>query len=165
MKRILSVTALLLSPLIAGCGITPVNQSGNVASSLSSVSMNVQDPERGAEMSLGMGELSGANGMLANGAMTAQYFGTNGTIISLRLNIAAAGPGMTYVAWLTTADNVVLKLGTLENEGDDVRHSLRFETDSDLRKAPKLMVTLEQNQTDSPTGETVAMGIFKEIRR
>lgn len=127
------------------------------------VSPNAQtdDARHGAITGISIGALSGANGALANGVVTAYAFEDKGTIIGVQLNIAAADAGTYYEAWVENAAGDLVSIGKLESTSGDVRHSVRFDTQKNLAGYTKVTVKRERNGEGFSQGEIVANGILK----
>ncbi len=149
-----SVYPLLVSSvamlLLSSCGGSHTAANTNV------------DVQHGKQTGISITALTGMNGALANGAATAYYFQDKGTIIGIQLNIAAAKEGNHYAAWAEDESlNKKISLGTLDNAFNDVRHSVRFDSGSDLQSYTNITVTLESNSGKTNRGTAVAEGILK----
>lgn len=172
MSRTFFSLAAFLSVSLVACVASPQttphlteNMNNSSGANMSVTSTLVENPERGAQVSIGIAALAGANGVLANGASTVQYFGERGTIVAMILNVASAQQNMIYVAWLGDESGKHVRLGKLESIEGEIRHGIRFETDLDLRNYPNIVISLEQREDVSEPGEIVANGILKEIAR
>ncbi len=124
------------------------------------------DSQHGQETGIAITALNGTNGSLANGAATAFYYTDKGTAITIQLNIASATAGKHYIAWATdpTSEKTV-SLGILESTGNDVRHSLRFDSKENLQTYTNIAISLQPIGGDSSEGPVVANGILKGTRR
>ncbi len=166
MKHTLFFLAALL--LMACTSPSPVIETPAVPSSTSSTARATlpPDPEHGELAYLGVGALNGNEGSLANGTGIVWVFGDGFSRVSMQLNIAAAPVGMYYIAWLQDTEGKALeKLGTLENDRGDVRHSLKLEAQKDYKRYPIVLVTRESSEGVSTPGKIVAKGILKDTRR
>ncbi len=157
--------ALALPVFLLGCSAKTTPTETATFTNPVSANGQVTDPSHGKETGLSIGALSGVNGSLANGVATAYYFEDKATIVGLQLNIAAATEGKVYVAWLEGGSSARIRLGTLDNESGDVRHSLRFDTENDLRSYTNVVISLQQKATDMTPGPAVATGILKATKR
>lgn len=176
----LSLTIGSTAIFLAGCSSQgQITINNNQASSSSGGVIAVQklqelmptgkqlvDPTHGKEEGLAYGAMGGANGMLANGVVTAHYFQDGSTIIGLQVNIADAKAGTYYNAWLMNDDgSQPINLGQLENSPGDVRHSLHFESKDNLQVYRKVAVTIQQTGGSQTPGQTVASGTLQTTSR
>ncbi len=110
--------------------------------------------------------MSGAEAVLANGTAVVWAFQDGMSRVSIQLNIAEAPKGKVYLGWLADASGKAFeKLGTLQNEGGDVRHSLKLEAKKDFQRYTSVIVTLESSAGVQTPGRTVANGILKPTGR
>lgn len=124
------------------------------------------DPEHGELTYLGVGAMEGAGGTLANGTAVVWAFQDGLGRVSIQLNIAEAPQGKVYLGWMTDASGSTFeKLGTLQNEKGDVRHSLKLEAQKDFKRYTSVIVTLESSEGVSTPGPAVANGILKPTGR
>jgi len=124
------------------------------------------DSLHGQETGIAITALNGKNGALANGAATAFYYTDKGTAITIQLNIASATVGKHYNAWVTdpTSEKTV-SLGILESTGNDVRHSLRFDSKENLQSYTNITISLQPIGGDTTEGPIAANGILKGTKR
>lgn len=175
MNHLRPLTLLLLPILLVACSkkqpsIVPhIEGSPEQAAVINNpVSPNQQlsDSLHGKEVGFSIGALSGVNGSLANGVASAHYFEDKGVIFSVQLNIAEAKAGSHYEAWAqSSGDGQMSDLGKLENAIGDVRHSLRFDTQENLRNKKTIVITLQQDGRTQTPGPVVANGILKDTSR
>ena len=126
----------------------------------------VKDPERGREVSLAYGAVSGIGTINANGIATAHYFADGSTIVVVQANILPAGEGMFYEVWMegrSPADRI--SIGHMQNSLSDARHSLKFESSENLKSYKKIIISLEEDNGNPSLSLMAAQAILKETRR
>ena len=125
----------------------------------------VDTPDHGKELWFALTALAGTNGKPANGVAQAHYLEDGTFIHTIQLNIERAPEGSFYEAWLGKEGSDPVSTGHLRTPFGDVRHSLKFLGEQDLRSYPNVLVTLEKDDGDASASETAAEGILKEIKR
>lgn len=167
MKRFVPLLALAL----IGCGAqteTPVieNQAVSSPRSTGATASLPADPVHGELTYLGVGAMAGTKDILANGTAVVWTFQDGTGRVSIQLNIAEAPQGKLYLGWLADDSRTTFeKLGTLQNEGGDVRHSLKLEAQKDFKRYTSVFVTLESSEGVQTPGPEVANGILKPTGR
>lgn len=125
----------------------------------------VDAPGHGQELWFAVAPLAGV-GLNANGVAQAHYLQDNSSIATVQLNIERAGEGSFYEAWLVDPDSSKrISLGHLRTPFGDVRHSLKFVEDVDVRGYSRIEVTKELDDGDPEPTEVVAEGVLKERKR
>ncbi len=164
--------ALLLSACSSNVDEVPVTSSGGTVIKESTTFTNptapntqVKNATHGMETGLSICALSGENGVLANGVATAYYFEDKGSIVGIQLNVAAADTGTIYVAWLEDSAKKHIQIGVLENNANDVRHSVRLDTAEDLRSYKNVIIAVQKSAADTTPGKVIATGILKDAKR
>jgi hypothetical protein len=115
-----------------------------------------EDARHGKELWFAIGAISGAPEVSANGVAQAHYFENGIYRLLVQLNIEQAPQGYRYDAWLVPASGNAVLAGRFTSTFGDVRHSLSFETENDLRSAQEVQVTLELDDENPALGKVVA---------
>lgn len=166
MKTLLPLTALFLVACSRPAAPVVETQSASSARSIGVSASLPADPQHGELTYLGVGPMSGAEAVLANGTAVVWTFQDGMSRVSIQLNIAEAPKGKVYLGWLADGSGKAFeKLGTLQNEGGDVRHSLKLEAKKDFQRYTSVIVTLESSVGVQTPGRTVANGILKPTGR
>ena len=125
----------------------------------------VEAPGHGKELWFAIAPLTGVS-IPANGVAQAHYLEDGASIVTVQLNIERAEEGSFLEAWLVGADPTKrISLGHLRTPFGDVRHSLKFLGEVDIRGYSKIEVTRELDDGNPEAGEVVAEGVLKERKR
>ena len=118
------------------------------------------DPVHGKETWFAYGAMSGVEGTPANGVADIHRFEDGHYLHTASLNIAITADGTFYEAWLTDGEKMI-STGHMTNPFGDVRHQVRFESNTDVEKYLKVVVTLEKDDGNPVPGKHVAEGTMK----
>ena len=124
-----------------------------------------KDVNHGEELWFAMGAMTGKAGVNANGMVQANYFEKGRYRSNLQLNVERAPDGYFYEGWLVKDGFVPVSLSHLRSRFGDVRHSLNFEADQDLREYTTVWVTMEKDDGNPQPGKKVAEGILVHRER
>lgn len=124
----------------------------------------IAHPTGGKEIWLAIAPMNATTEQPANGVAQAHYFEKGHYLSTIQLNIEPAPGGQYYEAWVRTGDDSV-SLGHMANPLGDVRHSVQFEADQDLRDHLEVVVTLEADDGNPLPGATIASGTLKVTKR
>lgn len=125
----------------------------------------VDTPDHGTEQWFAITALTGLDGKPANGVAQAHYLEDGSFIVSIQLNIERAPDGSFYEGWVENEAKQMVSLGHLRTPFGDVRHSLKFLGNEDLRSYGRVLVTLEKDDGNEGASEAVAEGTLLERKR
>lgn len=126
----------------------------------------VEAPGHGKELWFAIGAMTGVPGVNANGVAQGHYLEDGVSIVTVQLNIEEAPDGSFYEAWLVSSDESALKsIGHLRTPFGDVRHSVKFIEETDIRGFTAVRVTLEKDDGNPAASAPVAEGVWKERKR
>ncbi len=127
----------------------------------------VVHPVHGKEEWFAYGAMAGEDGTPANGVVQSYRYEDDSSSVSMQLNIAPAGEGTFYEAWIGGGDSAdSISMGHLVNHFGDARHQLSFEMEHDLSAKLTVTVTLEHDDGDPQASENlVAGGVLKPTKR
>ena len=170
MKKI--VLTLLPLVLLVGCKKEAVTISGVENSQGSQTLVQVlpgqgpvDTPDHGTEQWFAITPLTGLQGISANGVAQAHYLEDGTFITTVQLNIERAPDGSFYEGWMENSEGKKVTIGHLRTPFGDVRHSLKFLGNQDLRTYPKVLVTLEKDDGNPSASDAVAEGSLLERKR
>ncbi len=125
----------------------------------------IAHPTGGLEEWLGVGAMSATGTTPANGVAQAHFFEKGLYLFTVNLNIETPPEGAFYEAWVSDGTNTV-SMGHLQNPMGDVRHSVKFESNQDLRTYTSVSVSQEADDGNPALGGTVvASGVLKDSTR
>ncbi len=110
------------------------------------------------------GAVNGVEGVNANGVTQSHLFEDGRYLHTVTLNIEVPEDGYFYEGWIVNGPSVI-STGHLKNPFGDVRHSLRFEADTDYTDHLSVIVTLEPDDGDPAPAGHVAQGKLKVTQR
>ncbi|MCA9371204.1 MAG: anti-sigma factor [Candidatus Peregrinibacteria bacterium] len=110
------------------------------------------------------GAMTGVGDANANGVTQAHQFDDGRYLHTISLNIEPAPDGYFYEGWLVKGPSVI-STGHLTNPFADVRHNLRFESDTDYTGYLTVVVTLEPDDGNPAPADHVAEGKLKVTKR
>lgn len=178
MHRTLTASAILVSLLsLSGCLVaeqeisvgSPETGSGDTVQVLIRAMPkkgDIRDERHGKETWFAYGAVGGVNETPANGVATAHFLEDGTYILDIQINIAAAGNGMFYEAWLKGSQpESWISVGRFASGLSASRQSVVFESSEDLRDRLTVAVTLEKNSENSLPSEVVAEGVLKVTKR
>ena len=122
----------------------------------------VDAPGHGKELWFAIGAMTGVPGVNANGVTQGHYLEDGTSIVTIQLNVEQAPDGSFYEAWLVPASGQLKSIGHLRTPFGDVRHSLKFIEETDIRGFVAVRVTQEQDDGNSAASPPVAEGLLKE---
>lgn len=118
----------------------------------------------GEEEFFAYGALTGLEGTPANGVAQSHRFADGYFLHTAQLNVLPAEDGYFYEGWLVKGPSII-STGQLTNNFGDARHSLRFESETDLSDHLKVIITLEPDDGNPAPAEHVAEGVLKPFER
>ena len=124
-----------------------------------------RDPEFGEEVWLGVGAMSGVEGVNANGVAQANYYEGGLYRHSVQLNIERAPKDHFYEGWVVKEGEEPISTGHVKSRLGDVRHALSFDTEQDLREYTTVVITLEPDDGNPAPAEHVAEGTLVKRER
>ncbi len=167
MKK-LALSLVIIPLVLSACGKDEVSvDQGEMETIIYKVPMleggpgKYKDVNHGEELWFAIGAMTGTEGVNANGMAQANYFEKGKYRHNLQLNIERAPDGYFYEGWLVREGSTPVSLSHLRSRFGDVRHSLNFEEDQDLREHTTVWVTLEQDDGNPQPGQLVAEGILQ----
>jgi len=108
--------------------------------------------------------LSGVGEYKANGVTQSHLFDDGYFLHTANINIELAEDGYFYEGWLVKGSDVV-STGHLSNYFGDVRHAVRFESETDYTDYTKVVITLEPDDGNPAPAVHVAEATLKHVER
>lgn len=126
----------------------------------------VRDTDHGLETWFAYGALKATEGHHGSGVAHAHVFEDGHFIHTAQFNIERPEDGYFYEGWLVHPETKrFISTGHMKSHFGDVRHSLRFSSDVDMRAYTKVVITLEPDDGDPAPAKHVGEGTLKETKR